>query len=312
MKVKDSFSTEEIHALCARSDFHAWLAIITNWVIIGLAFALVAAWPNPLTIVISLVVLGGRHLGLGALMHECGHGTLFKSKPLNQWIGKWLCAGPMLYRLDDYMSNHLKHHAKAGSVEDPDLSRYQHYPVSSASLKRKLLRDICGRTTFNFLRTTLRNNHIISIDEQGRKHFSARRLFVRLHAGIVSNIILLTVLALLGAPELYLLWIAAYFSFYMVFSRIRNLAEHAVVPDLFDPDPRLHTRTVLARWWERFTFAPNHVNYHLEHHLLPSVPKYRLARFHEALKEKGLLENAEIMVGYPELIRKLVSQATPA
>ncbi len=312
MKLKDNFSPEEIQAFCKRSDLQAWLAVVLNWVIIALAFALVAAWPNPLTLLISLVLLGGRQLGLGALMHECGHGTLFRSKALNQWMGKWLCAGPMFYRIDDYMSNHLKHHAKAGSVDDPDLSRYQHYPVSSASLKRKILRDITGRTSLHFLRTTFRANQITTINEQGKMRFDIGQFFIRLHAGIISNLIILIALALLGRPELYLLWLASYFSFYMVFSRIRNLAEHAVVPDLFDPDPILHTRTVLARWWERLTFAPNHVNYHLEHHLLPSVPKYRLAAFHEALKQKGLLERAEILLGYPELIRRLTTQEVTA
>ncbi|NQV70176.1 MAG: fatty acid desaturase family protein [Pseudohongiella sp.] len=306
MNLKDNFSHEEIQALCARSNLRAWLAILANGSIIAFAFALVAVWPNPLTIVISLALLGGRQLGLGVLMHECGHGTLFKSRGLNQWVGKWLCAGPMLYRIDDYMSNHLKHHAKAGSTEDPDLSRYQHYPMASASFRRKLFRDFTGRTTFNFLRTSFRSNGIITADESGRKRFDLWRLLLRLHAGIISNLALLLTLVWLGAPELYLLWCVAYFSFYMVFSRIRNLAEHAVVPDLFNPDPTLHTRTVLARWWERLSFAPNHVNYHLEHHLLPSVPKYHLADFHQALNQKGLLAHAEIMVGYPGLIRKLV------
>ena len=63
----------------------------------------------------------------------------------------------------------------------------------------------------------------------------------------------------------------------------------------------------LARWWERLTVAPNCVNYHLEHHLVPSIPKYHLAAFHRALREKGLLERAEIAKGYGEVVRKLIS-----
>ncbi|PCJ22440.1 MAG: fatty acid desaturase [SAR86 cluster bacterium] len=311
MKLKDNFSTAEVKSFCRRSNFHAWLAVVVTWGIIAFAFAIVALWPNPLTVVLSLVLLGGRILGLGVLMHECGHGTMFKSRSVNNWVGKWLCAGPVFNRIDDYMNNHLKHHAKAGSAEDPDLHRYQNYPVSSAALKRKLFRDMTGRTTINFLRKAFLANNIIKIDKSGKKRFDLRQFFVRMHAGIISNLVLFGILASLGLPHLYLLWVAAYFSFYMLFSRIRNLAEHAVVPDIFDADPTLHTRTMLARWWERLTFAPNHVNYHLEHHLLPSVPKYRLAAFHEALKQKGMLEHAEIMVGYPTLIRKLITQPQP-
>jgi len=92
----------------------------------------------------------------------------------------------------------------------------------------------------------------------------------------------------------------------VLFSRIRNLAKHAANPDLFSPYPLLHPRTTLARRWERMTFAPNCVNYRLEHHLLPSVPKYRLAAFHAALQMKGLLEGTDVTVAYPALMRKLV------
>ena len=290
-----------------RSDLRAWFAIIVNWGIVALAFTLVALWPNPLSILVSLMLLGGRQLGCGALMHECGHGSMFKSKALNRWVGDWLCAGPVMYRLDYYMNRHLEHHRRIGSTEDPDLPRYQHYPVSIASFKRKLVRDLTGRTTFNFLRITLAANGVMGVDDNGNQRFYFLRLVSRFHAAIISNLVLFLILLLSGVPELYLLWLAAFFSFYMVFTRIRNLAEHAVVPELFDDDPLNNTRTTIARWWERLTVAPNSVNYHLEHHLVPSVPKYRLAAFHQALKSKGLLQTADIAVGYGEVIRKLIT-----
>jgi fatty acid desaturase len=39
---------------------------------------------------------------------------------------------------------------------------------------------------------------------------------------------------------------------------------------------------------------PHHVNYHLEHHLCPAVPHYRLPALHRLLQEKGALEGAEV------------------
>lgn len=306
MKIKDHFSPAEIKQFSRRSDLLGWIAVAINWAIIALAFLLVARWPNPLTIIFSMVLLGGRHLGLGVLMHECGHGTLFRSKKLNRLVGTWLCAAPVMYRLDDYMSNHLSHHSKAGTDADPDLYRYQDYPVEKKSLQRKLLRDVSGQTTLHFLEVSLTRNQVISRGEKGKKIVDYRQLISRFYAPIIMNFLLFLLLAGLGFAELYLLWLAAYFSIYMVFSRIRNLAEHACVPDLFDPDPMRHTRTMVANWWERLTFAPNCVNYHLEHHLLSSVPKYRLASFHLALKEKGLLDNAEIESGYLAFIKRLI------
>ncbi|MFT4671434.1 MAG: fatty acid desaturase [Pseudohongiellaceae bacterium] len=312
MKIKEHFSSEEIQQFCRRSDLLGWTAVATNWAIIGFAFVLVARWPNPFTIVLAMILLGGRHLGLGVLMHECGHGTLFRSKTLNRFVGSWLCAAPVMYRLDDYMSNHLSHHSKAGTNADPDLYRYQHYPVEKKSLQRKLLRDVSGQTSLNFLKTSLERNQVITTSEEGKRILDYQQLFSCFYAPIIMNSLLFLLLMWFGFAELYLLWLAAYFSVYMVFSRIRNLAEHACVPDLLDPDPMLHTRTMVVSWWERLTFAPNCVNYHLEHHLLPSVPKYRLASFHAALKGKGLLANADIESGYLAFIRKLIIEPQSA
>ena len=67
----------------------------------------------------------------------------------------------------------------------------------------------------------------------------------------------------------------------MVITRIRNIAEHAVVPD--SSDPLRNTRTTRAGFFERLFIAPYYVNYHLEHHLLFYVPCYNLPRVHEIL-----------------------------
>ena len=92
---------------------------------------------------------------------------------------------------------------------------------------------------------------------------------------------------------------------YFAVARLMS-SPHGAVPDLFDPDPRKHTRTTHARWWERMTVAPNRVNYHLEHHILSSVPCYRLKAFHHFLLAKGVLNKAEICHGYGEVIRRLI------
>lgn len=56
----------------------------------------------------------------------------------------------------------------------------------------------------------------------------------------------------------------------MVITRIRNIAEHAVVPD--SDDPLRNTRTTEVNLIERIFIAPYFVNYHLEHHLLFYIP----------------------------------------
>ena len=63
-----------------------------------------------------------------------------------------------------------------------------------------------------------------------------------------------------------LLWLVPLLTWMMVITRIRNIAEHAVVPDA--NDPLRNTRTTKASLLERAFIAPYFVNYHLEHHLL--------------------------------------------
>src|SRR5690606_21933066 len=92
----------------------------------------------------------------------------------------------------------------------------------------------------------------------------------------------------------YMLFWLAWLTFYMVFSRLRNAAEHGATINPNDLNPLLNTRTTIARPWERLTVAPNYVNYHLEHHLLPAIPPYNLARFHKLLKERGALKESKI------------------
>jgi fatty acid desaturase len=78
------------------------------------------------------------------------------------------------------------------------------------------------------------------------------------------------------------------------------------VPDSDNPDPRFNTRTVEAPVWQRFLMAPHFVNYHLEHHLLPGVPCYRLPGFRVLLKEKGLLDEVPSFNGYQKVLRHTV------
>ena len=80
-----------------------------------------------------------------------------------------------------------------------------------------------------------------------------------------------------------LLWLVPLLTWMMVITRIRNIAEHAVVPD--SSDPLRNTRTTHANFLERLFIAPYYVNYHLEHHLLFYVPCYNLPKVHRLLSE---------------------------
>uniref|UniRef100_UPI00397B4DD3 fatty acid desaturase n=1 Tax=Salmonella sp. SAL4434 TaxID=3159889 RepID=UPI00397B4DD3 len=88
--IKDILSKDEIRALTAPSDEAGFRAVLASWAIIALAFAAVARFPHPVTFVLAVVVLGGRQLALAVLMHEAAHGSLFRTRWLNEVFAGWV------------------------------------------------------------------------------------------------------------------------------------------------------------------------------------------------------------------------------
>jgi fatty acid desaturase len=88
----------------------------------------------------------------------------------------------------------------------------------------------------------------------------------------------------------------------MVITRVRNIAEHAVVGEA--DDPLRNTRTTLANWLERAFVAPYFVNYHLEHHLFFYVPCYNLPKLHRILRDGLHAPYLELAPSYAAVLRK--------
>ncbi len=287
-RVNEILTAEEVRACLARSNWRAGLILLANLGMIAAAFALAIVWPNPLTILLSVLILGARQLGLEVLKHDCAHGVFFTGRRVNEIVGHWVCGGLMnssLYRYRDY---HLGHHRYAGTEKDPDLYLAQMYPVQPDSMRRKLLRDISGRTG---LRDTWRQLRAVRLPRSA--------------PFVVAHLLLFSVLALLGAAWAYLLWWAGYIFVFPLVTRIRYMGEHGVCLDYASADPRENTSSTIVSWWERLFVAPNRVNYHLEHHLLASVPLYRLPGFQKLLRDRGFYADKQCFShGYLDVIRK--------
>jgi fatty acid desaturase len=303
---KEVLSAEERRQLVTIHPWRGWVTIATNWALVFAAMALVAWAPNPLTIVVALCVIGARQLGMGIVMHEAAHRTLFRNRRLNDWAGSWLAAYPVWTDLEPYRPYHLLHHAKTGTTEDPDLALAAPFPITRESFARKLWRDLSGRTGWKQAKGVLQRDLGIARErtQRGLGLSEGERSDVGWHKVApvaISNAVLLGILTLFFHPELYLLWVGAWFTTYRLVSRLRSIAEHGMVPD--PAHPLKNTRTTLARWWERLLLAPNYVNFHLEHHLMMTVPHYNLPRMHRLLRERGALRGACVTRGYVEVLR---------
>jgi len=295
---RDSLSRDEIRSLLEKNDVRAAFSIVFNWAVVLAAMAAVVVWPNPLTIVASLFVIGARQLGMAILMHDAAHRALFANRALNDWAGNWLCAYPIWSDTLPYRRYHLQHHAKTGGPEDPDLGLVTPFPITRASLRRKIWRDLSGRTGIKFARGAWKRTFGL---------YGKDPLATNATRGVaVTNAVLIAILGAAGHAELWLLWAAAWLTTHTLVTRIRSIAEHALTPNA--DDPLNNVRTTLPRWWERLLIAPNNVNYHLEHHLLMTVPHYRLPRMHRLLRSRGALDDACVERSYWMILKRAASK----
>lgn len=300
MKIDEYLSREDVARFTAKSDWHAARLVFGNWLFIAAIFAGVATWTNPVTVVLAIPLLAGRQLGLSVLMHDCGHRTLFRTPWLNDVVGQWFCALPVLNDQPSYARGHLEHHRRAGTHNDPDLPNYQAYPIPRSSFRRKVVRDLTGQTGFKLIRALARRG-ASGIMSRGASPGS-----VATYQQLLVQLVLLGVLAACGVAWLYLLWAVSYLTVFMLIIRVRQVAEHAAVPDLYDRDVRQNTRTVDAPWWQKWVFAPFGVNYHLEHHFMASVPCYRLGALRQHLRQRGAFEGVPEFRGYGQLLNHAV------
>jgi fatty acid desaturase len=88
-----------------------------------------------------------------------------------------------------------------------------------------------------------------------------------------------------------------------VLLRIRGIAEHAGYAA--GQDQSRNARTVKPSW-QTLLCAPHNVNFHVEHHLYPSVPFHRLPGLHATLTADGTVPAANVFRGYGQVLRELI------
>jgi fatty acid desaturase len=305
IRARDLMTDQELIAVRTRSTWKSVALIAHAWALIFGAMATVAVWPNPITFVLAVAIIGSRQLGLNILMHEGAHGLLANSVKLNMALSQWLCAYPVFAETQAYRRYHLQHHAHTQQDDDPDLILSAPFPITRPSYRRKFWRDITGQTGFAQRKAQL-------INALGDRSWPiARRcshLWSRLGRQFVVNAVLFAGLAAAGVWWAYpLLWLLPLLTWMMVITRIRNIAEHAVVPD--SDDPLRNTRTTRANFIERLFVAPYYVNYHLEHHLLIYIPCYNLPRVHRILSRGHYAERMEVQPNYAAVLRLATAKA---
>jgi fatty acid desaturase len=289
---KDFFTPDEWAPLIARSQWKGIALVAHAWAVIALA-TVAGVWV-PWLIPISVMIIGARQLGLAILMHEAAHGGLHPNKAVNDFLGQWLCAVPVGATLDSYRPYHLQHHKFAQQPEDPDLPLSAPFPVTRASLWRKIVRDLTGQTFVRQRIAVFFAKRRSNDDELVEGAVITARSALPF---VLMNLAAIGVLGLMGYWWVwFVFWLLPLATWFPLVTRLRNIAEHAVTPD--PADPMRHARTTEANLIERLLIAPYWVNYHCEHHMFMYLPCWSLPRAHRMLRARGVTERMEVRRGY--------------
>lgn len=298
---KTIFTPDEWAGISKQSVWKGPMLVASAWAVIFGAGALFIWMPNPITYVLAVMLIGTRQLGLAILEHEAAHGTLHPNAKINDWLAEWLCGAAVGGSLKRYRPYHLTHHKYTEQAEDPDLVLSRPFPVTRGSIARKFMRDLTGQTFY-------KQRIAPFIEKMKGKQRKPPR--VPDNPGLrfwVLNGALIVGTTLLGYWWAWpALWIVPMATWFPLVTRLRSMAEHAMVNT--QEDPFTHARTTIANPLERLFIAPFWVHYHCEHHCFMYVPCYNLEKAHKLLLGKGFRDRMRITKGYVDVLQRCGSK----
>src|SRR5262245_52165741 len=204
----------EIRAELRRIPVARNVAAIVSVYLQSVGLIVLAAWiGNPFVYAAVFVWMGRTHAAFAALSHEAAHRLLFPNKKVNDWVGRWIVGYPGFISTDLYRRGHMAHHKEEFGPHEPDMNLYNGYPISTASLRRKLTRDALGRSGWKNLRSLVRGARMKGFGKHARRILYCQAAF-------------LLIATLVGRPELYLLWFVPWMTEWRVINRLRAIAEH--------------------------------------------------------------------------------------
>ena len=233
--------------------------------------------------------------------HECGHGTAFKTRWMNDAVyhiaSFFMLREPTIWRW-----SHTRHHTDTIIVgRDPEIAaprppdffvlllNFFAIPNTWTALKKLALHS-AGR---------LNAEELTFVPAMERwKVYLIARIYIALLAGAALACVWTgSVLPAMyvGLPTMY----GGFMSHFFGLTQHAGLAEDVI-------DHRLNARTVYMNPLFRFIYW--NMNYHVEHHMFPMVPYHALPRLHAAIKADCAPVYASTVEAYAEIIPTLLRQ----
>jgi fatty acid desaturase len=295
-ELKDLMQRDDTKGLI---DFALWgLCLVASaW----LAYAsLGTLWVIP-----AFFLYGTIYSSCDARWHECAHGTPFRTRWLNEFF--YRLSSLMNMREGTYMRwSHTRHHTETIQVGiDPEIQ-----VMRPAKLTKVFLDFLWLPGVFAMLK--MMTLHAFGIITKEARDFVPKsewrpmiwwsRLFVLIYLAMIAwSIAARSWLPLLYFPlgRLYGGWLHQLFA----------LTQHAGLAEDVR-DHRLNTRTVKLNPFFRFLYF--NMNYHIEHHMFPTVPFHALPRLSEQIQKDLPRQYDGLIDAYREIVPVLIKQSRDA
>lgn len=245
--------------------------------VVGVALSLQPKWWSWL---LGQAVLAAAMIQWFALLHECGHGTLFHTKALHLPIG-WLAGFFSMIPFGCWKRVHGRHHKWTGWQDvDPTTAALVPRPLGRAE---RVLMNVCWRYWIPLFATLYRVNnfwHLPRLHSLFSKRADRRHITISIIALLLAYV---AVAAIVGPRTLLRVTLLASLFTFVVEELIilsqhthipQNLSQGKPVPAFPAIEQEVFTRSLVFPSWLSAMLL--HIDAHELHHMYPFVPGYHL------------------------------------
>jgi len=267
--------------------------LLIVWIMLGLGLIVLALTRNLFVIVLDAAFLAVVFGQIGFIGHDAGHRQIFKAGWKNQIIS--FIHGNLLLGIssDWWIKSHNQHHKSPNrvnsdpAVDSPVLAFSEHQARTKQGLQRFMV-NYQAYFFFPLLCLTLVGIRIDSIKfllQKKTRHPLIEVLLLIAHFTLYFGLLLFW----LGLDRM-LLFVAVHQALFGIYMGSSFAPNHKGMPILTDEDPKdfLRCQVLTARniRGNRFLdFWYGGLNYQIEHHLFPSMPRNRLREAQPIVKE---------------------------
>lgn len=264
-----------------------WAEVVVLLVAANLLSQLPLGWAVASGVLVVLL-MGLRMNAFGVILHEGSHGLLARPRKRNDRLCNWAAAFWTINSVEEYRPTHRLHHRYLGQARDPDRNFYL-VPAHRGALTLLILQDLLGVTAFR--RATTRISGTSKESEAPASLLTRPQLLV---GKLVTQLVVLgqfVVFQGVARGILYYLvfWLVPIVCLYPMILRLKTITEH-FDPALRDPTKTRWIARTNAAWWLQNHWVGARMEYHFEHHVLPTLPFQGLKCLHRRLDERSLFE----------------------